>query len=202
MPHLDLGSHRLSVLAQPITEGRFAVNLSRLGRAGRCLRSRHTVGAAVAALASCMAEARQVLDPTAGFAAGCAADSTFKATPRFVACPDLIRSLKTSDLASSTATILPRPTPALASSDADPVLTAIRAVLQNLPEPVPARSKPARLHVIDPPTKAAPENRPGSLFTRSLSQIIARSAVFLALPVGLALAALFHLAGGDLVDRD
>lgn len=183
LPHLDHGSHRLSALAGQIAQGRFAVNLPALDR---WLPSRPAVAAAVAWLAIRMAEARRMLD----------------SSPDPIARPDVSRSPPSGGPAKAAATISPHLAPALDNSHAEPLRAAIRAVLQNLPDDVPAPTAPIPRQGLDLPKIDAPNDRPGALFTLTLSHFIVWSGLAVALPVGLARALVFHLDGGDLSGRD
>jgi hypothetical protein len=189
VPHLGATSGHLSVLGGQIVAGRFAVNLSWLGKAERYLPSRQSVGETVIVLALRMSEARLILDPA-------------PQAPEPLAYPDLIRARKAAQPAASAAIVSPPAAAPPQRAEVEPTLSAIRAVLRGLPEAEPVVAPPPIVQVIDLPKKDAPTSRFGLLLARSLSHMIAWSTLILALPVGLTQATLFHLNGGDLTDWD
>lgn len=187
LPHLGAGSARLQALGGQIAAGRFAMSLSALGRAARLVPSRRTLGDLVTGFGLRLADARLILDPSA-------------ATPERLAYPDLIRVVEKPAPRAAAATISPSIAPDPRRRDVEPTLSAIRAVLRDLAEPVTVPQ--AQPHVIGLQTKDAKEGPLGLLFARFLAHMLAWGALILALPVGLGQATLFHLNGGDLADWD
>ncbi len=193
VPHLAAGSERLVRLGSQIDTGRFAVNLSRLGKVAHHFPSRRAVAETVTGLAMRIADARMILDPVPQM-------------PQALPDPGMIRTANTADSGASAATVSPCPAaPSALRSDAthlEPTLSAIRAIMRSQSPAEPATAPHPRTHGADLRKKEAEKGRLGQFLARGLSHVIAWSTLALAMPVGLVRAALFHLNGGDLADWD
>lgn len=195
VPHLGTASTALTVAGFRIAGAGYRINLGWMGRAERAVPSRQAVGAAVAALALRLAEAREILAPS-------------PPPPQPLAYPNLIR---TPDIQLTVGNTSPAPPAAdLPQAKPEPTLDAIRAVLRSLPQDDTPLIQPARQSIslagaIQPKAPAQSKAKPGALrpiLALACAHAIAWSSLTLSLPVGLVQALMFHLNGGDLADWD